>query len=154
MRDGVTYKCTGCGKLKSGYGRCQNCGCNEFNILASPSDKAAASCGIAVDGKEFNALLKRFRHLLESETIRQYDEVNPHTGEYVRDIRELDTLVGVDAGSCKHKSVVRIGSKDLDASDIASAIATWAKVNGYRIYSCGTERTEDGRVIVEASVRG
>ena len=38
MRDGATYKCTGCGKLKSGYGRCQNCGCNEF-YATRPSER-------------------------------------------------------------------------------------------------------------------
>lgn len=80
----ICYECRCCGKLKSGFGRCERCGGNEFYI------------------KKIEAPLE---------------------------------------------------PKELDAADIASAIATWAKINGYKVYSCGTERTEDGRVLVEASVQ-
>lgn len=40
--------------------------------------------------KEYELLLKRFRHLLESDVIRLYDEVDPQTGRYKRDIKDLD----------------------------------------------------------------
>ena len=59
-------------------------------------------CKEAIDGrevvrmvtqKEYELLLKRFRHLLESEIIRLYDEVDPRTGEYKRDIKELDNII-------------------------------------------------------------
>ena len=42
--------------------------------------------------KEYKLLLKRFRHLLESDTIALYDEVDTRTGEYKRDIKELDKI--------------------------------------------------------------
>lgn len=35
-------------------------------------------------------LEKRLGHLLESETIKLYDNVSGKTGEYIRDIRDLD----------------------------------------------------------------
>ena len=49
--------------------------------------------GITVDAvprEEHECLLKRFRHLLESDYIRSFDEVKLGTGEYKRDIREAD----------------------------------------------------------------
>ena len=49
-----------------------------------------------VTQKEYELLLKRFRHLLESDAVRLYDEVDPRTKEYKRDIRELDTIIGID----------------------------------------------------------
>lgn len=42
--------------------------------------------------KEYELLLKRFRHLLESDFISKYDEVEPRTGEYKLDIKELDKI--------------------------------------------------------------
>lgn len=44
--------------------------------------------------KEYELLLKRFRHLLESNIIALYDEIDPRTKEYKRDIKELDILFG------------------------------------------------------------
>lgn len=46
-----------------------------------------------VTEKEYELLLKRFRHLLESDIIRLYDEVDPRTKEYKRDINELDNII-------------------------------------------------------------
>jgi hypothetical protein len=43
--------------------------------------------------KEYKALLKRFRHLLESDIIRMYDEVDSRTGEYKRNPKELDKYI-------------------------------------------------------------
>ena len=43
--------------------------------------------------KEYGLLLKRFRHLLKSDIIALYDEVDPRTGEYKRDIKELDDII-------------------------------------------------------------
>lgn len=42
---------------------------------------------------EQGLLLKRFRHLLESDTIALYDEVDPRTKKYRRDIKELDKII-------------------------------------------------------------
>ena len=39
---------------------------------------------------ESDPIIKRLRHLLESEYIRSFDEVDPRTQEYKRDIREAD----------------------------------------------------------------
>lgn len=45
----------------------------------------------AVPREEHESLLKRFRHLLESDYIRSFDEVIPLSGgKYKRDIREAD----------------------------------------------------------------
>lgn len=42
----------------------------------------------AVPREEHEALLNRFLHLLESDYIRSFDEVDPRTGTYKRDISE------------------------------------------------------------------
>lgn len=47
-----------------------------------------------VSREEYNLLLKRFRHLLKSDIVALYDEVDPRTGEYKRDIKELDRKHG------------------------------------------------------------
>ena len=39
---------------------------------------------------ESDPIIKRLRHLLESEYIRSFDEVDPRTQEYKIDIREAD----------------------------------------------------------------
>lgn len=39
-------------------------------------------------------LIQRLRHLLESDYIRSFDEVDPFTHEYKRDIREADKIIG------------------------------------------------------------
>ena len=54
-----------------------------------------------VTQKEYELLLKRFRHLLESDIIRIYDEVDPRTKKYKRDIKELDAIIGIDLGEGK-----------------------------------------------------
>lgn len=47
----------------------------------------------AVPRDEYEALLRRFRHLLQSDFIRRFDEVDPNTGEYVFDIALADKAV-------------------------------------------------------------
>lgn len=42
---------------------------------------------------ENEVILRRFRHLLESNYISQFDQVDPNTKEYIRDIREADRRV-------------------------------------------------------------
>jgi hypothetical protein len=46
----------------------------------------------AVPREEHESLLKRFRHLLESDFIRSFDEYDPKTGTYKRDISEADVI--------------------------------------------------------------
>lgn len=43
--------------------------------------------------EELEKKVARLRHLLQSETIRCYDELDRRTGEYNRDIHELDDLI-------------------------------------------------------------
>ena len=63
----------------------------KYNIAYEPRQ------GREVTTTEYELLLKRFRHLMKSETIASYDEVDPRTGEYKRDIKELDKrLRGAD----------------------------------------------------------
>lgn len=44
----------------------------------------------AVPREEHDLLVRRLEHLLESDYIRSFDEVNIMTGRYKRDIREAD----------------------------------------------------------------
>ena len=44
----------------------------------------------AVPRAEYEDLMKRFRHLLESDFISRFDEVDITTGRYKRDIAEAD----------------------------------------------------------------
>lgn len=46
----------------------------------------------AVPRAEYEGLLKRFRHLLESNFISSFAEVEPFTGQYKRDIAEADKV--------------------------------------------------------------
>lgn len=57
----------------------------ELNLIVADDLEAMAS----IDNE---LLLKRFRHLLQSETISKYDEVDPLTGKYKNDIKELDLI--------------------------------------------------------------
>lgn len=57
----------------------------------------------AVPRDEHEYLLKRFRHLLKSDYIRSFDEVDPNTGEYKRDIKKAvdptQRIIGRDLGA-------------------------------------------------------
>lgn len=62
----------------------------------------------AVPRDEYEALLKRFRHLLESDFIRSFDEYDRKTGTYKRDISEADTVAQVvRCGRCNRSIVIR-----------------------------------------------
>ena len=58
-----------------------------FENAARMVEKIPAAEG-AVPRDEYDALLKRFRHLLESDYIRSFDEYDPRTHTYKRDISE------------------------------------------------------------------
>lgn len=45
--------------------------------------------------EENEALRRRLQHLLQSEAVRMYDEIDPHTREYRRDIRQLDAVARI-----------------------------------------------------------
>ena len=45
-----------------------------------------------VQAIDFRNLQKRFNHLLLSDFIHEYDEVDPKTGRYRKDIKEVDNL--------------------------------------------------------------
>lgn len=49
------------------------------------------------------SLLKRFRHLLQSDFIRSFDEWDPKKGDYKRDIREADACIRKDCDHCEYK---------------------------------------------------
>lgn len=62
-----------------------------------------------VPREEHELLLKRFRHLLESDFIRSFDAYDPKTGTYKRDISEADRVAYVvRCGWCKRSSVTKI----------------------------------------------
>lgn len=63
----------------------------------------------AVPREEYDSLLKRFRHLLESDFIRSFDAYDPKTGTYKRDISEADRVAYViRCGRCKRSSAIKI----------------------------------------------
>lgn len=76
-RDPLTNKCKGI------FPRCQH-RLSEQNI-ARFADLA----------REKSALENRLNHLLESEYIRQFDEKDPETGEYKRDIKGADATAAL-----------------------------------------------------------
>lgn len=56
----------------------------------------------AVPREEHELLLKRFRHLLESDFIRSFDEYDPKTGTYKRDISEaMDVETVIHCKDCE-----------------------------------------------------
>lgn len=56
----------------------------------------------AVPRAEYESLLKRFRHLLESNFISSFARVEPFTGQYKRDIAEADKVEPVRHGRWRH----------------------------------------------------
>ena len=54
----------------------------------------------AVLRDEYEALLRRFRHLLKSDFIHSFDEYDPKTGTYKRDIAEADKAEPVRCKDC------------------------------------------------------
>lgn len=55
----------------------------------------------AVPRDEYDALLRRFQHLLESDYIRSFDAYDPQTGTYKRDISEAVEKV-IRCKDCRH----------------------------------------------------
>lgn len=51
--------------------------------------------------EENEILRRRLQHLLQSETVRMYDEIDPRTREYRRDIRQLDAVAGSTEGGLR-----------------------------------------------------
>lgn len=66
-----------------------------INLETVISVVEAVSAINAVPRDEYDALLKRFRHLLQSDFIRSFDEYDRRTGTYKRDIVEADHLARV-----------------------------------------------------------
>ena len=77
----------------------------------------------AVPREEYESLLKRFRHLLESDFIRSFDEYDPKTGTWKRDISEADRVAYVvRCGRCERSNVIKIP----DRSTGIDGAYTWA----------------------------
>ena len=82
------------------------------------------------DCPEIKALERRLRHLLESEFVRQFDEVDPRTHEYIRDIRDADGMtepkvkveIGIDA-----KSILIYGRSMGQLNAAITVIEKWTK---------------------------
>lgn len=66
-----------------------NTGAYELDYVLADDVKNAPTID-AVPREEHELLVRRLKHLLESDYIRSFDEVKPGTGEYKRDIREAD----------------------------------------------------------------
>lgn len=59
-------------------------------VIAEKSDIARKV--VAIEDERMY-LEKRLKHLLESETIRQFDAISPRSGDYERDISDLDEMM-------------------------------------------------------------
>lgn len=86
----------------------------------------------AVLRDEYESLLKRFRHLLESDFIRSFDEYDPKTGTWKRDISEADTVAHViRCGRCKYSTVIdldRLGIRPLGLPAVAMYCTMYARI--------------------------
>jgi hypothetical protein len=94
-----TYKCDCCkGILRSvDVGTKQelvNKMINIYMALIVFKDKKINSNIVSIE--DYQSLLKRFQHLLESDVIALYDEVDPITKRYKRDVKELDRLFNIN----------------------------------------------------------
>lgn len=81
------------------------------------------ACMKAVSMEEYEKLLARFRHLMESPYIRSFDKVDIRTGEYKRDIRLAigpdEKLMEDGPGSCafcggEAEIIAKKGNADAD----------------------------------------
>lgn len=79
-------------------------GCGACDLVQSTDDllKAYDAAINALEHAEY--LERRLKHLLQSDFIRSFDEVNVHTKEYKRDIKEADAkiLYLCDGNKCKN----------------------------------------------------
>lgn len=70
--------------------------------VVTRTDIVMAPAVDAVPRAEYEGLLKRFRHLLESDFISSFAEVETFTGQYKRDIAEADKVEPVRHGRWRH----------------------------------------------------
>lgn len=92
----INFKCRDCGYEKfysERFADGRSCPkCKSRLYLPSNKETNRHEAVEFVTKREYELLLKRFSHLLESNTIAMYDEVDPSTGKYKRDIKELDKI--------------------------------------------------------------
>ena len=62
-----------------------------------PREFYPSGANVQGETERANYLEKRLKHLLLSDYIRSFDEINPNTKEYVRDIREADFTDSVNS---------------------------------------------------------
>ena len=81
-------------------------GCGACDLVLSPDDVIKAYENAIATMIYFNTLKRRLKHLLQSDFIRSFDEVDVRTKEYKRDIREADVKIMYvcDGKKCKRCS--------------------------------------------------
>lgn len=92
----------------------------------------------AVPREEHELLLKRFRHLLESDFIRSFDAHDSKTGTYKRDISEADAVAYViRCGNCKYSDVIEISNRWIGCGEpnpVALYCGLWNHITGVECF--------------------
>lgn len=86
-------------------------------IIAEKSD----ICRKVVDiENERMYLEKRLKHLLQSETIRKFDEISPRSGDYERDISDLDEMMKSSAQKEAAEAIFAKIAKNCENGDMSA----------------------------------
>ena len=72
--------------------------------------------------EEKDMLETRLAHLLESRTVRDYDEVEPFHGGYKLDIRLLDEAINLGSKSMRREMLLEHKIKELEACIVRMAL--------------------------------
>ena len=77
------------------------------------------------------ALLKRLRHLLQSDFIRSFDEWDPKKKDYIRNIYEADEITRKDCDTCRYKMFTERTLKLHDCNDCGLVkVCPWRPIWG------------------------
>nr|DAP72250.1 MAG TPA: zinc-ribbon containing domain protein [Caudoviricetes sp.] len=111
--------------------------------VVTRTDIVMAQAVDAVPRAEYEGLLKRFRHLLESDFIGSFAEVETFTGQYKRDIAEADKVEPVRHGRWRH-----LGGDEWGCTMCGEVIHTegsWERPSDKYCRECGTRMDEEVR---------
>lgn len=69
---------------------------------------------------ERDVLERRLKHLLQSETIRQFDAISPRNGDYERDISDLDEMMKSSAQKEAAEAIFAKIAKNCEKDDMSA----------------------------------
>ncbi len=95
-------------------------------LEAAKAEKSEICQKVVVIEDERMYLEKRLKHLLQSETIRQFDAISPRGGDYERDISELDEIMKStaqkEASEAIFKKIAKNCESDMSADELKKTI--------------------------------